>query len=446
MARKKPPEEHENLERWLVSYGDFITLLFATFVVLYALAQVDVSDFAKLEESLKNAFDSNTLFDAQENIMDGSQNIFDQQQANSFIPGLMVEYISQKYEDESFREIDESVKKLREAGELDGINSKLTEKGLLLTFEDKYLFAPASAYLDNKARKLLDKVGVLICKKFVLHSMRIEGHTDNSPMHSTQYPSNWELSSARASSVVRYLISRFHFNPSLFSAIGYADTRPLENSFAKNDPKNRRVEILIVKNRYKDEYENRLNNAISLSKEQQDKIQKDRIAVITQVENDSISPAARKLLEDNKKKLIEKQKSEKLSKKNMELYVNIERNYRINMLFIGISREFSLENEDQYNTIGAFWDEMSFLYGLENLIGLGYKWKDNKISYAIGLKLGQIKDHNFSTELPDNGWDIVKGKTDELKNIYDKIYLDGALKYELETFTEEGECLIKYYR
>ena len=116
------------------------------------------------------------------------------------------------------------------------------------------------------------------------------------------------------------------------------------------------------------------------------------------------------------------------------------------MLFIGISREFSLENEDQYNAIGAFWDEMSFLYGLENLIGLGYKWKDNKISYAIGLKLGQIKDHNFSIELPDDGWDIVKGKTDELKNIYDKIYLDGALKYELETFTEEGECLIKYYR
>lgn len=328
MARKKPPEEHENLERWLVSYGDFITLLFATFVVLYALAQVDVSDFAKLEESLKNAFSQSNMFDGQENIMDGSQNIFDQQQANSFIPSLMVEYISQKYEDESFKEIEDTIKKLKEAGELDGISSKMTDKGLLLTFDDKYLFAPASAYLDSNAKKLLDKVGVLICKKFVLHSMRIEGHTDSDPMHSVQYPSNWELSSARASSVVRYLISRFHFNPSLFSAIGYADTRPLENSFSPKDPKNRRVEILILKNRYKDSYETTPHSAVSLSKADQEKIQADRQRVIEQVEQDSISPAARKLLEENRKRLVAKQKSEKLSDKNMQVYITIDNETR----------------------------------------------------------------------------------------------------------------------
>ena len=209
MARKKPPEEHENLERWLVSYGDFITLLFATFVVLYALAQVDATDFAKLEESLKSAFSQNNLFEGQQSIMDGSQNLFDQQQANSFLPSLMLEYISPKYEEESFKDIEESIKKLEEAGELQGISSKVTDKGLLLTFDDTYLFAPASAYLNSNAKSLLDKVGVLICKKFVLHAMRIEGHTDSSPIHSVQYPSNWELSSARASSVVRYLISRF---------------------------------------------------------------------------------------------------------------------------------------------------------------------------------------------------------------------------------------------
>ncbi len=328
MARKKPPEEHENLERWLVSYGDFITLLFATFVVLYALAQVDVSDFAKLEESLKNAFSQSNMFDGKEDIMDGSQSIFDQQQANSFIPSLMVEYISQKYEEESFKDIEESIKNLKEAGELEGISSKMTDKGLLLTFDDKYLFAPASAYLDSNAKKLLDKVGVLICKKFVLHSMRIEGHTDSDPMHSVQYPSNWELSSARASSVVRYLISRFHFNPSLFSAIGYADTRPLENSFSSKDPKNRRVEILILKNRYKDSYETTSHSAVSLSKADQEKIQADRQRVIEQVEQDSISPAARKLLEENRKRLVAKQKSEKLSDKNMQVYISIDNETR----------------------------------------------------------------------------------------------------------------------
>ena len=189
MARKKPPEEHENLERWLVSYGDFITLLFATFVVLYALAQSDAVDYAKLEEALKNVFDSSNILDAQEMILDGSQNIFDQRQANSFIPGLMMEYISPRYEDEAFKEIEDQIKKLKKAGELEGISAKMTEKGLLITFDDKYLFSPASAALSEKAMNLLDKVGVLICKKFVLHSMRVEGHTDSDPIHSNIYPS-----------------------------------------------------------------------------------------------------------------------------------------------------------------------------------------------------------------------------------------------------------------
>ena len=323
MAKKHKHPEHENLERWLVSYADFITLLFATFVVLYALAQVDATDFAKLEESLKHAFSQNTLLDGQQNIMEGSDSIFDQQQANSFIPSLMVEYISPKYEEDSFKEITEEIKELKELGELSGISSKITEKGLLLTFDDKYLFAPGSAYLDPSAKKLLDKVGVLICKKFILHQMIVEGHTDNLAMSSSQFPSNWELSSARACSVVRYLINRFSFAPSLFSAIGYSDTRPLETAISPKDPANRRVEILILKNKYKNHYSTRNNEGFNLTKAQQEQIQKRRAEIIKTVEGDSISLAARKLLEENKQK-IAKQKKEKLSKKNMELYVNIE--------------------------------------------------------------------------------------------------------------------------
>lgn len=324
MARKPKHPEHENLERWLVSYSDFITLLFATFVVLYALAQVDATDFAKLEESLKNAFSQGAMFDGQQSVMDGSNSLFDQQQANSFIPSLMLEYISPKYEEESFKEIEEEIMALKEAGELEGISSKITDKGLLLTFDDKYLFAPASAYLDSSARKLLDKVGVLICKKFVLHSMRVEGHTDSDPIRTEKFPSNWELSSARASSVVRYMIDRFKFSPSLFSAIGYADTRPLETAISPKDPANRRVEILVMKNKYKRQFETRNDNTLRLTKAEQEKIQRQRMEVIASVEGDSISPAARKLLEDNRKRMIEKQKSEKLSPRNMELYVNLE--------------------------------------------------------------------------------------------------------------------------
>ena len=323
MAKKQKHEDHENLERWLVSYGDFITLLFATFVVLYALAQVDATDFAKLEESLKNAFSQNTLLEGQTSIMDGSDSIFDQQQANSFIPSLMVEYISPKYEEASFKEIDQEIKELSEIGELDGISSKITEKGLLLTFDDKYLFAPASAALDSKAKKLLDKVGVLICKKFVLHYMIVEGHTDSLAISSAIYPSNWELSGARACSVVRYLIDRFKFSPSLFSAIGYADTRPHEGAISPKDPTNRRVEILILRNKYKSQFGAKNDPGANLTKKQQELIQKQRADIIKSVEGDSISLAAQKLLDENKKK-IEEQKSEKLSKKNMELYVNIE--------------------------------------------------------------------------------------------------------------------------
>lgn len=116
------------------------------------------------------------------------------------------------------------------------------------------------------------------------------------------------------------------------------------------------------------------------------------------------------------------------------------------MLFIGISKEFSLKNEDQYNTIGEFWDEMSLIYGMGNLQGLGYKWEDGKIYYAIGLKIGKIDKYNFHLELPDNGWIIIDGETDNLKNIYDEIYKEGPLKYEIETFTLNGKCQIKYYR
>lgn len=116
------------------------------------------------------------------------------------------------------------------------------------------------------------------------------------------------------------------------------------------------------------------------------------------------------------------------------------------MKFIGISRVFSLVNEDQYNTIGAFWDELALLYGLENLQGLGYNWNGNFMEYVIGLKDGIIDGYNVEIELPNYDWKVVKGKTDTLKNIYDEIYKNGSLLYEIETFNENGECLIKYYR
>jgi predicted transcriptional regulator YdeE len=83
---------------------------------------------------------------------------------------------------------------------------------------------------------------------------------------------------------------------------------------------------------------------------------------------------------------------------------------------------------------------------LENLQGLGYKWDGNTISYAIGLKNEDIQEYNLSIELPVSGWITVEGETDHLKEIYEEIYKEGQLKYEIETFYENGKCQIKYYR
>ena len=116
------------------------------------------------------------------------------------------------------------------------------------------------------------------------------------------------------------------------------------------------------------------------------------------------------------------------------------------MIFQGISRRFSLRGEEQYQTIGAFWDELSAIYGLENLQGLGYRWEKGFLYYAIGLKHGEIDGCNFRMELPDDGWKIVQGKTDFLKALYDEIYKSGALTYEIETFFTSGDCIIQYYR
>lgn len=116
------------------------------------------------------------------------------------------------------------------------------------------------------------------------------------------------------------------------------------------------------------------------------------------------------------------------------------------MIFNGISRVFSTVNSEQYNTIGAFWDELSNIYGIDNLRGLGYNWTDTTIEYVIGLKEGIIPNSNCNVELPDNDWITVKGRLSDISNIYDEIYKSGRLKYEIEMFDSIGNCEIVYYR
>ena len=116
------------------------------------------------------------------------------------------------------------------------------------------------------------------------------------------------------------------------------------------------------------------------------------------------------------------------------------------MIFKGISRVFSTKNNEQYKTISAFWDELSLKYGMENLQGLGYNWTKDSIEYVIGLKKGTIENANCSVDLPETGWIVVHGNTNDLPLIYEKIYKDGLLKYEIEMFSNNDKCEIWYYR
>lgn len=294
MARKHKHPEHVNLERYLISYADFITLLFATFVVLYALSQVDIKDFKALEESIQSAFSAPSIMSGEQGIMqESSDKLFDTSQADSMITPLMMEYISQKYEEQSFQEIEKNIEDMAKSGELEGVDVTKTDKGLIIKFDDDYLFKSGSAVLIPEAKTKLDKIGVIIAKKFVLHNIRVEGYTDNQPISSSIYPSNWELSSARASSIIRYYISRFNFLPSLFTAVGYAETRPVAaNDTPANRAKNRRVELFILKNRF-NSLENPTNEITKMNKKAQEELQNNRIKAINQI--DSVSEVGKKL-------------------------------------------------------------------------------------------------------------------------------------------------------
>lgn len=288
MAKKKKAEEHENLERWMVSYADFMTLLFATFVVLYALSQINVNEFKKVEESLKKAFSVQSILDGGSGVMSSGNSVLDTSSADSMIDSLFMEYISPRYEQESYEKIKKEVEDLAKSGELNGVSATIDERGLVITITDKnILFQSGSAELSPQAKKLLEKVGKLIVEKFALHLIRVEGHTDSVPV-SGKYPSNWELSSARASSIVRYLIDRFHILPDLMSAVGYADTRPVDTKKdAASLAKNRRVEIVVQRNQNKtlDHYQ---NTFMKLDKKEQQLRRNEQIKIIREIENQEI--------------------------------------------------------------------------------------------------------------------------------------------------------------
>jgi chemotaxis protein MotB len=227
MPRKRKNEDHENLERWLLTYSDLITLLLAFFIVMYSMSKVDAKKFGKMSEALSGVLKGGSVA-----IRRGDQ--------VGTLPGTGVLSVGH------LNTIQQKIKAdLERTGKDKLINSEISERGLVIHIMESALFRAGSADLEPKAREILDMVASHLGD--LPNHIRIEGHTDNVPINNSRYPSNWELSSARATEVVRYFTDNHGIDPKRVSALGYGEYRPLAaNNNDENRAKNRRVDVVVL--------------------------------------------------------------------------------------------------------------------------------------------------------------------------------------------------------
>ena len=214
-------------ERWLVSYADFITLMFALFTTMYAVSTVDATKMNTLAESLSVAFDQPG--DGGVALMIPEQTFLDAAVRVRELAGLR-----EQLADHLARDIDSDLVDLR----LDG-------RGLVISLHEAGAFATGSAELALPARSLIETVATAI--RNLDNIVRVEGHTDDVPISTPRYRSNWELSTARATSVVTYLVEELFMSSERFAIAGYGEFRPLvPNDSDENRAKNRRVDIVVL--------------------------------------------------------------------------------------------------------------------------------------------------------------------------------------------------------
>ncbi len=244
MARKKKQEEHENHERWLVSYADFITLLFAFFVSMYAISTVNEGKYKALSESLQAAFTTSTsaIFSgAGTGGMGGGAGEVSRLKAGE--PPSISDRFRQNFSSD-FKRISRALQSLKGKTNM---TLMLDERGIVVRLSQPMLFKGGSAELKSGAYDVLDEIASAI--KSTARNIRIEGHTDNIPVQSKEYPTNWDLSSARALVVLKYLLSAHSFDPTKISASGYGEFRPIAtNDTLRGRSKNRRVDIILLNN------------------------------------------------------------------------------------------------------------------------------------------------------------------------------------------------------
>lgn len=244
MRRRKEEKKKDNLERWLLTYSDLITLLMVFFVVLYALSSLNLKKYQAVAISLSEE-------------MGGGQSVLDAPGA-ALAPGmpgnsLLEESTAIEDNIQELNALERIRKELEEYIEQNGLSGKVTvnmeERGVVVSFQDVALFPLGSAELTADAKEMIGKIGLIILK--TPQYIRVEGHTDNLPINTSLYPSNWELSVARATSVVQELIHALNFPPYRLSAIGYGEFRPrVPNGTEAQHQQNRRVDIVVLKSKY----------------------------------------------------------------------------------------------------------------------------------------------------------------------------------------------------
>jgi len=237
MKYKKRPPTHISHDRWLVSYADFITLLFAFFVVLYSAAEVNQRKIGQVASAIQVGFQRLGAF---------PPSSF---QPKSPVLPPIAHLVPPSSPFPSSQELMEMRKELEQllAPEIESgaVAVRADEEGVVVSLREVGYFDSGSANLNVHARASFDRLAVLLAQH--TFKVRIEGHTDNVPIHNSQFHSNWELSTARATEMARLLITEYKFPPERLSAAGYAEFHPIAgNDTSDGRALNRRVDVVIL--------------------------------------------------------------------------------------------------------------------------------------------------------------------------------------------------------
>ena len=244
MARRKKKHKHDEHidESWLVPYADILTLLLALFIVLFASSSVDAVKFQQLSNVFNQVFTSGTGFmDFPSDSPSNNPTSPEQRSSMEGTKGLG------KNEEQQLTEVQERVNEYIQKNDLvDELDTNLTDEGLMISIRDNVLFESGVSEVRTEDRRIAKEISSLLVMDLP-RGIVISGHTDNVPIKTYRYDSNWDLSVMRAVNFMKLLLDNTKLDPEMFSAKGFGEFKPAaSNKTAEGRAKNRRVEILIV--------------------------------------------------------------------------------------------------------------------------------------------------------------------------------------------------------